>query len=467
MMLLLVVLLGLILRLISVNQSLWLDEATSVLVARDFSFSDIITRFSPGDFHPPLYYFLLKIWTGIFDATEIGARSLSVILGLATIPLVFLIGRKLLNKEAGFIAALFFATAPLHIYYSQEARMYVPATFFASLVVLFFIKILQAAKWSLANAVFLAVSTVLLVYTDYPPIFLILSLAAFLLLFNRIKLVKEPRKWLLFVFISVLFFIPWIPIFISQLTSGISVKSLLPGWWQVLGRTSPKELFLVPVKFAIGRISSYDKVLYGAFVSIPLVLFSLLFLEAAKIWNKTRLLWFWLVGPILLAAIFGLFATGFSYFRLLFTLPAFYLLLAAGSFSLSGKWQRLAVTSVLVVNIIATSIYLFSPRFHREDWRGATSWIEENSKDKNAVTLFVTSGQREAYAYYAKNVASYGPEGLGKEGFDTIWLMRYVQPIFDPDDNLRQKVEGLGYKKVQEKDFNGVVVFRYERGLRN
>lgn len=461
MILLLIVLFGLVLRMISLNQSLWLDEATSVLVARDFSFSDIITRFSPGDFHPPLYYLLLKVWISVFGASEVAARSLSVFAGSATIPLVFLIGKRLISKEIGLAAATFFATAPLHIYYSQEARMYVPATFFATLAVLFFVRILQAAKWSLTNAVFLTISTTLLVYTDYLPVFLIFSLAAFLLLFHRMKLAKDLRKWLLFVFIVVLFFIPWIPTFISQLTSGISVESSLPGWWQVLGRTSPKELLLVPVKFMIGRISAYDKVLYGAFVGIPLVFFGLLFLEGLKIWNKTKLLWFWLVGPIILAAIFGLFVSGFSYFRLLFVLPAFYLLLSVGALSLDGKWQRLAVAGVLLINVIATSTYLFNPRFHRENWRETVSWIEENSKDKNAVTLFVTNGQREAYSYYARSVASYGPVGLNKGGFDTIWLMRYVQPIFDPNDNLRQRLEGLGYQKAQEKDFNGVVVWKY------
>ena len=32
-----ILILGFVLRLISINQSLWLDEATSVLVARDMS----------------------------------------------------------------------------------------------------------------------------------------------------------------------------------------------------------------------------------------------------------------------------------------------------------------------------------------------------------------------------------------------------------------------------------------------
>lgn len=455
-----ILLVGLVLRLVSLNQSLWLDEATSVLTARDLSFNEILTEFSPGDFHPPLYYLMLKVWVGIFGASEIGARSMSVVFGLATSPVVFLIGRRLFDRKVGLIAALFLATAPLHIYYSQEARMYVTATFFAALLILFFVKILEQ-KWSWVNIAGLGISMILLLYTDYPPIFLVLSLGAFFMFFNIIKLTANTNKWLLFVFIVVLFFIPWLPTFIKQLSGGLSVESSSSGWWQVLGKTSIKELLLVPVKFIIGRISSYDKTLYAALIGVPAAIFGLLFLKAFKLWSKTKLLWFWLVGSIGLAALFGLFASGFSYFRLLFVLPAFYLLLAVGAFALDGKWKKLAVVSVLLVNIIATNIYLFTPRFHREDWRGAVSWIEEETNNKAVV--FVTKGQQEAYRYYAKQTPIVDYTTLGSTSFDTIFLMRYAQPIFDSPDTMRQRIENLGYTKIDERDFNGVVIWRYQK----
>ena len=60
-MILAVIIFGFLLRVISLNQSFWLDEATSGLVVRNFNLGEIITKFSPGDFHPPLYYLILKI----------------------------------------------------------------------------------------------------------------------------------------------------------------------------------------------------------------------------------------------------------------------------------------------------------------------------------------------------------------------------------------------------------------------
>ena len=46
--------LGLVLRLISIKQSLWLDEATTALVSQR-SILDYFTNFALGDFHPPVY----------------------------------------------------------------------------------------------------------------------------------------------------------------------------------------------------------------------------------------------------------------------------------------------------------------------------------------------------------------------------------------------------------------------------
>lgn len=65
--------LGLVLRLVSLNQSLWLDEATTALVAK-MSFTDIFTKFLPGDFHPPLYYLLIKVWVFLFGDSEVVLR---------------------------------------------------------------------------------------------------------------------------------------------------------------------------------------------------------------------------------------------------------------------------------------------------------------------------------------------------------------------------------------------------------
>ena len=251
----------------------------------------------------------------------------------------------------------------------------------------------------------------------------------------------------------------WSPIFIQQLTGGVGTKTTSPLWWNILGKTSLKEILLVPVKFILGRISIENNVLYLAVLLIVGVVFALAILPAIRNFRKTKLVWMWLLLPILTAALVGLFIPVFSYSRLVFALPALYLLMSFGLLQLK-KASNLLLAVIIVVNLVTSGVYLANTRFHREDWRGLVEFIEANSGE-NAVTLFVANSQMEAYRYYSKTDMISGPDGLGVD-FDQIWLMRYVQSLFDPEDKLRKDIEGLGYEKVKEYDFNGVVVWEYE-----
>lgn len=60
-------------------QSLWSDEGNSAALARR-GFTEIAQR-TAFDIHPPLYYWLLKIWMVIWGDSEAGLRSLSAVLG--------------------------------------------------------------------------------------------------------------------------------------------------------------------------------------------------------------------------------------------------------------------------------------------------------------------------------------------------------------------------------------------------
>lgn len=136
------------LRLISLDQSLWLDEAVTAKVVKTFDYLTIIQKFSPFDFHPPLYYLLMKFWTNIFGYSEISLRFPSIIFSLLSGFLVYKIGSLLTDKKLGLWAAVFFLFNPLIIYYSQEARMYMMVTFFITSSFYYFLKI-QKSKFTL------------------------------------------------------------------------------------------------------------------------------------------------------------------------------------------------------------------------------------------------------------------------------------------------------------------------------
>ena len=116
------------------GQSLWSDEGNSVALARR-SLAEIARR-TAFDIHPPFYYWLLKIWTGLFGDSEAGLRSLSAVLGVACVYLTWHIAVRLLGRRVALIATLIAALSPFQIYYAQEARMYMLLALLGTLTIL-------------------------------------------------------------------------------------------------------------------------------------------------------------------------------------------------------------------------------------------------------------------------------------------------------------------------------------------
>jgi len=463
-------------RLISINQSLWLDEATTALVSQR-SVVNYFTQFAVGDFHPPLYYLLSMGISRLFGSSEIALRLVSIVSGVGTVFVVYKIAELFSDKGSytPFIASIFLATSGLHIYYSQEARMYTLAALFATLSIYFYLK----NSWKLFG-----VSILGMVLTHYVTIFM---LPVFWI--HGYLAQKDKKWWKRFVYSHILLIVGfgvWSPVFVKQLTGGLGVESTTPLWWNILGKTTPKEILLVPAKFFFGRITIENNMVYGMAVGLVSLVYG--FITIGRRPSKVRpfkersdlIIWLWLLLPTALTALVGLWIPVFSYFRILFVLPAIYILLAQGVSHRGIRWQKLALAFVLVVNLFSAGVYLFNPRFHREDWRELVNYVADRNVGSDQL-VFVNDSQKEAYMYYfekrfstvascvvenpncANPVRPRDPATFDRESDGALWLMRYVQPIFDPQDRLRMEIEDIGFEKVSEHDFNGIVVWRYER----
>lgn len=419
---------GLLLRVISLNQSLWLDEATTALVAK-MSTVDIFTKFLPNDFHPPLYYVLIKYWSIIFSNSEIALRIPSVVFGILTIYFVFLIAKELKMKHP-WLPALFLATSGLHVYYSQETRMYSLAAFLVAVVVYLFLK----KSWMLFSIIL-----VLLFLTDYLSILILPAILVYSFLRK-----KEVRNVLLSCIpLGVTFFI-WLPTFSHQILNGISVKTNLSSWWNILGTVNFKNLALIPTKFIIGKITLDNKSIYYLLVFYLIIVFGYVIIRA-----RNKLLWSWFGISLILGIVISFFIPTLTYFRYLFILPAFYLLL-------SEKISKKIILIILIINLFSTGVYLINSRFHRENWKEVAKLIG------NEKIVFPVNSQKEALTYYGKNKQIIAKEELTSKDQE-IWLSRYVWDIFDPTDLTRKYIESLGYNKVVETNLNGVILIKYAR----
>jgi len=77
-----------------------------------------------SDTSPPLYYLLLNAWTRGLGASDAALRAFSVCWALVSLPLLWLVGRRLGEAFTAWTACLLFAFAPVAFFYSVEGRMY-------------------------------------------------------------------------------------------------------------------------------------------------------------------------------------------------------------------------------------------------------------------------------------------------------------------------------------------------------
>ena len=269
-----------------------------------------------------------------------------------------------------------------------------------------------------------------------------------------------------------LLLIPWLLVLPKQLAVGLSAAAASPAWASVVGSTDLQNLLLSFVKFTIGRISLDNNHLY-ALLFVPIAIFiSILFLMSIfRISTARIIIWFWFFIPIILGYLTSFIVPVFSYFRFVFILPAFYLILSVGINSVNiSKFVRAFLIFALLINLISLSIYLLNPKFQRENWKQATNYIHTNASS-NTIVLFEQGQSIAPFDYYNKGrIKSYGAlNGFSADEFeikqrlneitsdqDKIFLFQYLSGITDTQGLLFREISNAGFINVSTKDFNGV-----------
>jgi uncharacterized membrane protein len=73
----------------------------------------------------PLYFLLANLWSTLFGTSVIGIRSLSVLCGVALVPVVYWLAIELFaRRRVALCAAALVAISPVQLLFAQEARMY-------------------------------------------------------------------------------------------------------------------------------------------------------------------------------------------------------------------------------------------------------------------------------------------------------------------------------------------------------
>ena len=183
-------------------------------------------------------------------------RISSLVFGLGTIYLVYLLGKKLWDKSTGYLAAWFLAISPLHIYFSQIFKVVISLVFWILLALYFSIKIYQGGTFK--DYLWTGIASGLALGTKYN--FIVLFPFLILLFRSGISLSQRWKMGLLTLYIAFFTFIitcPYIlidfPHFYSEIKilftdqvlyiyGNIKTSSSLPLWFYRL-------IFLFPLYF--------------------------------------------------------------------------------------------------------------------------------------------------------------------------------------------------------------------------
>lgn len=287
---------------IGLHQSVWFDEAYSILLAKQ-SVGQLL-HLTSVDTHPPLYYLLLKGWAFLFGWSELALRSLSVLAAGGAVLLGGLLVKRTFGTRAALMTLPFIVFAPFLLRYGFEIRMYAVASLIGIAATYVLVCAVQAKEsrrqrqWYALYAVLVAVGVYTLYYTA---VLWIAHVVWLVWLARRQKRPLVKEKWVAALAGSVLLFAPWLPTFVEQLSNGalapvsqpltidalagiVSFMFVYQPSWQLNGLMSLAVLFvIVTVVYFAARawrsVSSQQKpylVLSGLYVAVPVAVVALI-----------------------------------------------------------------------------------------------------------------------------------------------------------------------------------------------
>lgn len=358
---------GLALRIFHIDfQSLWVDELLVILKAEQKSLWEIVEA-SKVDVHPPLYDYLIHFWI-YFGKTVWILRFFSLIFGVASIPLIYWIGKKFYGEKVGLTAAFILTIWPFSIWYSQEIRPYTLIFFFGLLAIGFFLKGLETNSLKYWSSFIIVI--ILCLYTHHSTLYLILVFNIFMAIswLNK-KYLDIAYRWIGVQFIIILLYLPGLYILVSQLL------------WQknsgTPGLVFLKQPGLSTIPYLFYNLTFYADALplggLRGFMLIPVVIILFSGLKPSKesfkgirtfIANeKTLFLILSLFLPVIICFVLGsLVKKEFMYesrFFMIF-MPAYLIILARGFLQIKHKSKKVILIAFFLLSIFAANYRIYT-----------------------------------------------------------------------------------------------------------
>jgi mannosyltransferase len=462
----LVVVMATALRLFRLGtKSFWLDEATSVVLAR-VDRHVFVAALIHRQANMALYYVLLRGWIQL-GSSEFVIRCLSVLAGVAAIPAIYLLGARLFGPRAGRLAALLLSVHAFHIRYSQEARAYSLLALLAILSSLFLLRSLEQPSRKNWGG-YILFSTLMVYAQVFGGLMLLAQWISILLL-------RHELRWKRF-FLSA----AMICFLISPLAGCLlfaSDRSQLH--WLI------KPTVLDLYKFSLDMTGDGGPLLLLVYVALVLggvgtAVSQLKSHSSEGVWKYWFLL-IWLLLPVALVLAISLRWPAFEPRFLIFCLPPL-LLLAADTLTRVRSKVAFAAALTILLGLSLNGTYSYyrgrADAEHTDNWRDATRYISTQARADDAV-LFSYSEERLAFDEYRRQFHMTGsgihefpeetdlelltlrPSRLSPEllnnivaGYERVWVISAFQP--NPVSRRAEAPLAANFREYSERSFGFV-----------
>jgi 4-amino-4-deoxy-L-arabinose transferase-like glycosyltransferase len=344
-------LIGALLRILPLEaRDFWYDEAFTGILIR-MPFPEMMTSII-HDVHPPVYYWVLKIWSMIFGSGIVALRMFSVTCGVGTIAAAFFTLKSWYKASAApaMIAALILAIDPFFVNYSQEARMY---AFFGLLIIGSTSLLIHAWKVKTQRArILFGLSLLMLCLTHYLGAIFSLGFVIADLLHARKEGIKTFLPAYVLPFIGGVI---WLPFFYTQIKSHSSLNWVPNAPFSSIATSLHIFLFGAPVGVSGVPPALGYRLAWLTVPDVTLVLVISLtalvgYLFAAKKWDLSlKLLGFMTAFPLLMTWFIQIVGQKLYVERFLTGAAVFLVLFLAAAVSKMKKPYVIAVISVYIL----------------------------------------------------------------------------------------------------------------------
>lgn len=438
------------------NQSLWYDEGLSLTNSDVSTLQESIAKvrnIRDSDRFQPLYFIVLFLWRQLFGESEFALRSLSAILGIGSIIVIFFTALRIYGKKHALWSLVILTFSSFCVYYSQEARIYALAMFIASLQLYFFSTVLVENEDNQGISIWLfSIFTAIGIFTNINFCFSTVALCL-----SHIAIYRNLRQWLQW----------WLPAGFLSLPPVLYYLSLP-------GATNPESITVSRLGFPIiqniifvlhgilvgttyapsmEQLRGDDKVQvvlrYWPHILLLVIVGSVIFLALIKVLlrhkknNREQHPDYFFASVVVMAFLLGLLLaivtkfnwvprhSYFLWFPLAMLIPSALSQrpgITPKRYGVSHLAQ-IAVISLIVLNIYSLCNYYFNDDYQKDDYRSTVQYLIKNqSTSTKSVVLF---GNLRLFRYYGDTLTVNG-RNLGNQ------LRKGIT-----DENFAEKIEKL------------------------